>query len=105
MTNRTPNNQPSTVAQAVALLLTQLKPEDKEEVRKMKKDDLIQLHFGLGMYIRNNFGLWQGNQDLLNDCGNVHEDDASGVIIEALWRALQSDPGPSSQDGTKSFSN
>ena len=89
-----PNKHPQSVAEAVSALLAQIKPEDKEQIRRMKQKDLMALHFTLGMYIRNNFGLWQGNRLLLADCGNVHQDDASGVIIEALWRTLQKQAEP-----------
>ena len=46
------------------------------------------LHFSLGAYIRNNFGLWGGNRALLDDCGVDDADDASGVILRALYRKL-----------------
>ena len=56
----------------------------------MKKKDLISLHFGLGEYIRNEFGLWQGNSELLESCfpGGYppDPDEISGVIIEAVWK-------------------
>jgi len=98
-----PSKHPQSVAEAVSALLAQIKPEDKEQIRRMEQKDLTDLHFSLGMYIRNNFGLWQGNRALLADCGNVHEDDASGVIIQALWRALQAaQPNPRT-NGANSF--
>ena len=31
-----------------------LKPEDIEEMRRGTEDDMIQYHFGLGMWMRNN---------------------------------------------------
>ena len=51
------NPQPQTVDQAVTLLLNTLDDEAKEQLRQMEKRDLIRLHFSLGMYIRNQFGL------------------------------------------------
>ena len=89
-----PNKHPQSVAEAVSALLALIKPEDKEQIRRMNQKDLMELHFTLGMYIRNNFGFWQGNRRLLADCGNANADDASGVIIEALWRTLQKQAGP-----------
>lgn len=103
MTKRTPHTQPQTVAEAVALLLAELKAEDKAHIRAMKKDDLIDLHFSLGMYIRNHLGLWQGNEALLADCGRIHPDDASGVILEALWAELQRSPQPAPPPAGSSF--
>lgn len=85
--------RPQTVDQAVDLLLTELNDEDKAAIRAMSKSDLIDLHFSLGMHIRNAFGLWQGNEALLRSCrgagGYIHPDDAGMVIIEALWRRLR----------------
>jgi len=51
----------------------------------MPEVDLITLHFGLGMEIRNAFGLHDLCSKLLSDCDEVHPDDASGVIIKELW--------------------
>jgi len=60
---------------------------------------LILEHFGLALWIRNNFGLWQGNEALLESCADfvhedrtwylsIHPDTASGVIVEALYERL-----------------
>ena len=61
----------------------------------MEKEDLYSLHFSLGQYIRNTFGLWSGNQELIESCCSVAEkdyldaDDSSAVIIEELWYKLK----------------
>ncbi len=87
---------PTSVDEAVDRLLADMQDEDTAALRAMSEDDLIDLHFGLGMYIRNAFGLWQGNKALLASCaeaeggsGFIDPDDASGVIIEALWRRVR----------------
>lgn len=82
---------PKTVGEAVDILLRDLAPEVKEKIRTTSRKDLIQFHFGLGMGIRNRFGLWQGNKDLAVSCGSVdiHPDSCSMKIIEALWEKLQ----------------
>lgn len=80
---------PKTVDQAVERLLTELKPAVKLEIQKKTKDDLINFHFSLGMSIRNSYGLWGGNHALLHSTGESHPDQASGVIIDALWKKLQ----------------
>ena len=60
----------------------------------MAESELIDLHFSLGSYIRNEFGLWFENDNLLNDCRRIsnepslHPDSASSVIIEELWKRL-----------------
>jgi len=62
---------------------------DKAAIRAKKKSELIEYHFSWGMGIRNSFGLWSGNRSLLADCHAYHPDDASRVIIEAVWQELQ----------------
>lgn len=96
-------HQPRTVEEAVARLLRELGGSEKEEVRRFKSasDFSVQAHFGLGLYIRNEFGLCQGNDALVADCGAQEPDAASGVILSRLWEALRKEStvsSPSSQD-------
>jgi hypothetical protein len=78
--------------------------EDKLTLRSILEDDLILCHFGPGSYIRNEFGLWGDNKELLKSCVLqkypdslyedylpmvVHPDDAFMVIVEAVWRRLR----------------
>ena len=80
---------PKTVKEAVAQILSEVTEKDKETVRNTKKEDLIKFHHGWGTGIRNDMGLWQGNKDLMKDTKASHPDDASMVIIEAVWNELQ----------------
>ena len=80
---------PKTVDEAVTRLLGDIKGGDKARVRDTKKEDLILFHHGWGTGIRNEFGLWRGNTNLLADCHAQHPDDASMVIIKAVWQKLQ----------------
>ncbi|MDD5319506.1 MAG: hypothetical protein PHD43_02605 [Methylococcales bacterium] len=84
-----PFRLPETVAEAVERLMAVLEDEHKAVLAIMQEEDLIDFHFSLGMAIRNAFGLHVPWSKLLASCGAVHPDDASGVIIQALWRALQ----------------
>ncbi|MDP3498163.1 MAG: hypothetical protein Q8R84_10980 [Candidatus Nitrotoga sp.] len=79
---------PQTIEQAVSVLLEQLSTGEKYNIAAMSRDGLINLHFGLGTSIRNDFGLWSGNTTLLESTGNSHPDDAAMTIIEALWHRL-----------------
>src|SRR5262249_3624912 len=56
---------PRTVDQAVEILLRRLDRESREALRRARDEDLAEFHFGLGMGIRNDFGLWAGNRALL----------------------------------------
>ena len=81
---------PRTVKDAVSNIISDMSYEDKLLVKTTKKNDLIKFHHGWGTNIRNGFGLWGGNKELLKDAGKEHPDDASMVIIEAVWKELQS---------------
>jgi len=82
---------PKTVEEAVDYMVAVLGRDEKELIRTADEADLGQFHFGLGTGIREAFNLWHGNEELLKSCGSekMHPDEASTVIIEALWRQLQ----------------
>ena len=71
-----------------------LQPEDVEMMKSGTEDDMIQYHFGLGMWMRNNWGLW-GDSRLarwFNAQGIQHPDDMSGIILDSFWRHLNEKP-------------
>jgi hypothetical protein len=86
---------PRTVEQAAERLITELSLKDKITIANMAEIELGTLHLNLGEYIRNEFGLWSGNEDLIKSCcrlagsANVHQDEASSVIIRELWKQLK----------------
>lgn len=82
---------PNSVQEAVDYMIAVLDRDEKELIRTADEADLGQFHFGLGTGIREAFNLWHGNEELLKSCGSerMHPDDAAMVIIEALWRRLQ----------------
>ncbi|WAC73759.1 hypothetical protein OU995_03190 [Roseateles sp. SL47] len=86
-----PEKWPLTVSATVKDLLTRMSAESKATVKDTKKEDLILFHHGWGTGIRNYYGLWRGNQKLIQSaCGKpCHPDDASMIIIEAVWAELQ----------------
>ena len=86
-----PDKPPTTVEEAVEVLLSQLDAQTKDRLRRDRREDLIGHHFGLGMWIRNNLGLWNHNHALLEDTGQEHPDGVSMAIIEALWERLQAE--------------
>ena len=68
-----------------------------ETVNKMKsgpEKDMIKYHFGLGTWMRNNWGLWAGSRlrDYLHKLGLRHPDDMSSVILKSFWRHLNGKP-------------
>ena len=80
---------PASVEAAVRLLQSMVPTEELVQITQMEEGDLSGLHRSLGMWIRNSFGLWKGNKALLLETGKRHPDDASEVIITALWRTLR----------------
>lgn len=81
--------RPKTVEEAVDLLFTLISDETKQQIKNTTEENLPDLHFGLGAGIRNEFGLWKDNKELLKACGKEHPDDASSVIIKALREKLK----------------
>jgi hypothetical protein len=86
--------RPATIQEAVHILVDlgmKYDPDGLEYIKNLKEGELIYLHFSFGMWIRNNFGLWKGNEELLKATGKEHPDDASGVIIKEFWKHLNAD--------------
>ncbi len=46
------------------------------------------MHMGLGMWMRNNWGLWKGSRlsKYFNERGINHPDDMSGIILDSYYR-------------------
>ena len=87
---------PKTTDEAVDVLIEKLRLRDKREIADTPFEDLAIFHFSLGLPIRNLMGLWGDNQELFESCrafaGGAAEfqaDDASAVIINELWKRLQ----------------
>jgi len=78
-------NAPKTLTEAVARLLSTLSDEDKKLVAEVPEKDLDQFHMTWGMGMRNTW-IW-GNEELLNNCGSMHPDEVSAVIVRAVWNA------------------
>jgi len=65
-----------------------LKPNDRKAIKELEAaDDTALFHFGLGMWLRNNWGLWGGSriQQYLESKGIDHPDSMSGVIINYYY--------------------
>lgn len=86
---------PKTLDAAVEHLIGNMPLKDRVTVANMAEVELISLHQTLGRYIRHKFGLWMGNESLMNSCrlrGKVKKIDAnlaSDAIISELWKELR----------------
>jgi len=87
--------QPKAMEEAVSMLHANMGLNDEILLAGMKEEDLIDVHTALAYHIRHEFGLLTGNIALLESCRmvsgdkNLHADDASMVIINALWEKVQ----------------
>ena len=93
---------PKTIKNATERIIAQMSEEEKRTLRGTNKEELAKFYFGMGVYIRNKFGLFDGNDALMKACalsqhGEVYNifygddpDSAAGVIIEAVWKELKS---------------
>jgi hypothetical protein len=64
----------------------------KDEIRKMSYEDFVAgSHFGVGMWMRNNWGLWGGSRlsKYFNERGYWHPDDMSGEILSLYYKRLK----------------
>lgn len=83
------------------LIDNRLSTEDRAEFRRTAESDLIMFHHGLGMWIRNFYGLWREDnpysrinaapnaQGVIDD--ELFPDQISQRIIETAWRKLRID--------------
>lgn len=64
------------------------------EKLKAGEDEAINQHFGLGLWIRNNWGLWAGSRLAVyfREIGIGHPDDMSGIILTSYLRHLNNRP-------------
>lgn len=81
-----------TIAAVVADIIANMRETDKENVINTPEEDLILFHHGWGTRIRNRYDLWR-NTALVKATGKEHPDDASNVIIKAVWHKLRESQG------------
>lgn len=67
-----------------------LSASDKQSFASTSENSLDKYHMGLGLWIRNNWGLWKGSRlsNHFNKLGVFHPDDMSGIIIRFYHRYL-----------------
>lgn len=79
---------PKNLEEALSILNEVIPDEDKEY---LKENGAISVHLSLGMWIRNNFGLWENSEFyeyLSNKVGLIHPDDMSNYVIEEFIKTL-----------------
>jgi hypothetical protein len=92
--NDTTKKLPRSVDQAVERLTSELSLTEKTMIVNMSEEELIDLQFTLGEYIRKEFRLDE-NDDLMESCRVISKVDeinighAAFTIILELWKKLQ----------------
>lgn len=79
--------QPKTLTEAVDAAIEMI-PEDQREDVANQGLFYNDLHMGLGLRIRNEFGLHGENQELLKELGDVPPDEASEKILNVVIMRL-----------------
>ena len=76
---------PKTLDDALDHLHDKISSDDKLKIKHFKVDG-SDAHFGLGMWVRNNWGLWAGGplRDEMFKVGLYHADDMSSCILDAF---------------------
>jgi hypothetical protein len=66
------------------------KPKELNEFKTMSEDDIGVYHMGLGRWMRNYWGLWNGSRlsNYFNKLGVKHADNMSGIILRSYHRHL-----------------
>lgn len=80
---------PRTLQEAVRISILTMADKEKEMLRNTPEEDLVLFHYNWAMNMRNEFGLWHGNDELLESCGESGADGASMALIRAVWEALK----------------
>jgi len=86
---------PTTIDEAVGILLTDLRLKDRTRLGKMTPQELDWINQVVGRQIIRDFRLWSGNELLLHACLKAmakmdkEDEDPAMAIIRALWGKLQ----------------
>lgn len=85
------NYKPLNLEEAVAQLKIIHDDTTKKKILEMSESEFLRgAHFGLGMWMRNNWGLWKGKTlaKYFYSIGVYHPDDMSAVILASYYREL-----------------
>ena len=82
-----PEEWPTTCDDAAKDALSFLSWWNRFKIKRMEQSEMIEFHHGWGMGLRNRYGLWRGNEELIISClGELgHPDSASTEIMKRVW--------------------
>lgn len=98
--------KPSTLEESVLLIRAAFPVEKLQAWANLPENEAnIQAHFCLGMWIRNNW-VHPGSplvSNIRSIAFNIHDDDISSIVIEALLQVLRGEPCPELQELISSY--
>ena len=83
---------PKTIDEASNRLIGVFSIEELLKVKNIPWEEYrIEAHMGTAVWLRNYFGLWRGNWDLILDSGieSMDPDDVSSMILHDFWNKIQ----------------
>ena len=90
-----PPFKPVNMDKAVSMITSRMSLREKCYIASMAETELVYLNITLGEYIRKNFGLKSGNEELIQACrvvlgrGEITDDEVANIIIAKLWKKLK----------------
>ncbi|MCI0449000.1 MAG: hypothetical protein L0Y79_04325 [Chlorobi bacterium] len=87
---RDTNTWPRTLDDAVKILEAEFGEKEIEKIKNLNYEEFEFQYLDLGQYIRNRFGLWAGNKDLITNigCKSKSPDDISEIIIKEFYNYI-----------------
>lgn len=86
---------PTNIKEAHLQLDSLLSDEDIVKIKNLPDaNSTIKYHMGLGIWLRNNWGLWAGSDLYIwfYERGYNHPDNVSGIILQTYWNYLNDKP-------------
>jgi hypothetical protein len=85
---------PSDLNECLAYLDSTITPSNLDTLVRWNEQDMSRAHMGLGLWMRNNWGLWKGSRlsEWFNKHNIWHPDDMSGIILTSYWRHIHNQP-------------
>lgn len=86
---------PSTLEEAMVTFTKLLTIEEQIEFARMHEQEIIRMHHGFGMWLRNNWGLWDENSAMcryMKSLGFMHADDMSHSLLREFWARMNKLP-------------
>ncbi|MBC8192868.1 MAG: hypothetical protein H8E18_10845 [FCB group bacterium] len=79
------------IEEAVSVVFDAMSSDQKEHLRQVREEDLINEHFGFSLWVRNLLGHWVPPTPEGEGYNPAHPDGISGKITEMIWRRLQNE--------------